>query len=130
MDTLFPLQAQALLALAEAAAASGGKSVLIDTPDLFVGMKTYGPGEVFANHYHEGYDEFFAGLAGSVTVWQGRSSRSELSAGTSLLCRRGSHHLLVNTTNRPARILFAKIPMIQDDTVWVDWQPPGIRARV
>ena len=101
----------------------GGKTVLLDTPSIFVGLKTFEPGEVFANHFHEGHDEFFVGLEGTVSVWRGRSSRSELTKGTSLLCRRGTHHYLVNETPMPARILFAKVPMIQDDTIWVDWMP-------
>lgn len=106
-------------------AAAGDKTILIDSPELFVGLKTYEPGEVFANHFHHGYDEFFAGLAGTVTVWQGRSSRFELTAGTSLLSRRGTHHYLVNNTDEPARILFAKVPMVADDVTWVDWTPPA-----
>lgn len=124
MHTALPLDSAALLAAAGNAAVSGGPTVLVDTPELFVGMKTYEPGEVFGNHFHEGYDEFFATLEGTITVWHGRSSHVELTVGTTLLCRRGSHHYLANTTDRPARLLFAKIPMVQDDTVWVDWNPP------
>ncbi|TAP39569.1 cupin domain-containing protein [Arthrobacter sp. S39] len=117
-----PIRTDALTELA-LLADGGGKTVLLDTPSIFVGIKTFEPGEVFANHFHEAYDEFFAGLEGTVTVWRGRSSRSDLSQGTSLLCRRGTHHYLLNETQLPARILFAKVPMVQDDTVWVDWVP-------
>lgn len=106
-----------------AAAGATDKVILVDSPEIFVGIKSYEPGEVFANHFHDGYDEFFAGLTGTVTVWQGRSRKSELAAGTSLLCPRGTHHYLVNDTDQPAQILFAKVPMKADDVTWVPWEP-------
>ena len=75
MRISLPIDSTALLAAAAGTAESGGKSVLVATPQIFVGMKTFQPGEVFGNHFHQGYDEFFAGLEGVVTIWQGCSSR-------------------------------------------------------
>lgn len=115
-----PLDAQALASLAD----ESSRAAIVDSPDLFFGIKTFQPGEVFANHYHEGYDEFFVGLVGTITIWQGRSSRFELSPGSSLLCRRGSHHCLVNEGPTDARLVFVKVPQVDDDTIWVDWTPP------
>lgn len=115
-----PLDAQALASLAEASS----RVAIVDSADLFFGIKTFEPGEVFANHYHDGYDEFFVGLEGTISIWQGRSSRFDLSPGTSLLCRRGSHHMLVNEGSSAARLAFVKVPQVADDTIWVDWTPP------
>ena len=103
------------------------RATIIDSPAAFVGVKHFEPGEVFANHFHEGYDEFFATLEGSITIWQGRSVRTELAAGGSLLCRRGTHHYLINESVRPAKLLFTKIPLVADDTVFVDWAPEANR---
>ncbi|WP_430296905.1 cupin domain-containing protein [Sinomonas sp. B1-1] len=109
--------------------ANADRAALIESSQLFVGVKEFAPGEVFANHYHEGYDEFFAGLSGSLTLWTGRAQRVELTEGTSLLCRRGIHHYIVNETGEPARVLFAKVPLITDDTTWVDWSPQSLPSQ-
>jgi quercetin dioxygenase-like cupin family protein len=96
---------------------------LIDSPALFVGIKRFQPGEVFANHYHDGYDEFFATLTGELSIWVARSSKVSLPAGGSLLCPRGVQHRLANEGTAPAALLFAKVPLIADDTIPVDWSP-------
>ncbi len=116
-----PLDAFALNSLA----AASSRAAIVDTPGLFVGIKTFEPGEVFANHFHEGYDEYFVGLEGEITIWQARSGRFSLAAGTSLLCVRGMHHYLENETGEPARLAFVKVPPIDGDTIWVDWTPPA-----
>lgn len=97
---------------------------IVNAPSAFVGVKAFQPREVFANHYHEGYDEIFIGLEGALTIWQGRNARTVVRPGTSLRCPRGSHHMLINETDTVAKVLFAKAPLIDDDTVWVDWTPP------
>lgn len=120
-----PLNEMDLRSLAETASRVG----IVDAPDVYVGIKTFEPGEVFENHYHDGYDEFFVGLVGSITIWQGRSSRFELVPGTSLLCRRGSQHCLVNEGSQPARLAFVKVPQVADDTIWVEWTPPSRKGE-
>ncbi len=122
---MLPITLLSADALAVAGESSDDRVTLIDTPDVFAGVKTFQPGEVFPNHFHEGYDEFFAVLEGVIVVWQGRAVRSELRAGASLLCMRGSHHCLVNESGGVTRLLYAKVPMIQDDTHWVEWAPGG-----
>ncbi|MDF2443906.1 MAG: hypothetical protein JWR01_2109 [Subtercola sp.] len=119
MDQTLPLSGEDLLRLARI----DDRVVVVDTPEVFIGVKTFQPGEVFANHFHEGYDEFFACLEGTVTVWTGRSARVELQAGSTLLCPRGSHHRLENRTDLVARTLYVKTPPTESDTIWVDWSP-------
>jgi quercetin dioxygenase-like cupin family protein len=119
MKAELPLSLEAITAIPDGA----DRLVLIESDEVFVGVKLFKPGEVFANHYHEGYDEIFMGIEGVVTVWQGRSVRVEVRPGSSLSCMRGSHHYLVNETNSTAKILYAKVPMVTDDTHWVDWTP-------
>lgn len=98
---------------------------VIECPTLFVGVKRFEPGEVFANHFHDGYDEFFAVLTGEIVVWQGRATRVTLRPGSTLLCPRGQHHMLVNETDSPASLLYVKSPLVADDTQWVEWSPDG-----
>lgn len=97
--------------------------VLIESDEVFVGVKLFQPGEVFANHFHNGYDEIFMGIEGTVTIWQGRALKVEVGPGSSLACMRGSQHYLVNETSEPAKVLFAKVPLVADDTHWVEWSP-------
>lgn len=90
-----------------------------------IGIKRFEPGEAFENHYHQGYDEIFVGLSGTITIWQGRALASKLIPGTSLVCHRGSHHALVNTSSEPAVLMFIKTGGVtEDDTVWVHWDTP------
>jgi quercetin dioxygenase-like cupin family protein len=99
------------------------RSALIDSPACFAGLKAFAPGEVFENHFHEHYDEFFAVITGEVVVWQGRASHTVLRAGSTLLCPRGSHHRLANERDVPATLLYVKAPYVADDTHWVPWAP-------
>lgn len=106
--------------LAEAVLTDADRAALIEAPEVFAGVKRFQPGEVFRNHFHEAYDEYFVCLTGRITLWQGRALVSELTPGASVLCMRGSHHALVNTTDEPATILFVKAGTISaEDTHWV-----------
>lgn len=98
-------------------------AAIVESPGVFVGIKRFESGEVFPNHFHEGYDEFFTVLTGEIVVWQARATPVTLRPGSTLLCPRGMHHMLVNRTTEPAALLFVKAPLIADDTVWVDWSP-------
>ena len=95
------------------------RAILVETPELLVGVKRFEAGEVFRNHFHENYDEYFVGLTGEETVWQGRALSTQLVPGASILCMRGSHHALVNTSTGPATVLFVKAGVIAVDTTWV-----------
>lgn len=95
----------------------------VESPELTVAVKTFEPGEVFSNHYHNYYDEFFAAIAGTVTIWLDRSRRIDLAAGSTLLCTRNTQHYLVNDGATAARILVVKVPRVTSDVVWVDWSP-------
>jgi quercetin dioxygenase-like cupin family protein len=119
MDATLPLTMQAITNIPEGT----DRLVLVETPGVFVGVKSFEPGEVFANHFHEGYDEIFMGLEGTITIWQGRNTRVEVGPGSAVTCPRGSHHRLANETDLPVKILFAKVPLIADDTHWVEWAP-------
>lgn len=101
----------------------GERVAVVDSPATYVGIKRFGPGEVFPNHFHEHYDEFFATLTGEIAIWQGRATRVTLRAGASLLVPRGAHHMLVNETAEPATLMFVKVPLVEDDTTWVEWTP-------
>ena len=101
----------------------GDRSLVIDSGAVFVGFKKFQPGEVFGNHYHDAYDEFFVVVEGQMTIWRGRSTKTVLNAGSTLLCDRGSHHYLVNATATIATILYVKSSPTADDTIWVDWSP-------
>jgi quercetin dioxygenase-like cupin family protein len=122
MKATLPLSLESITAIPS----GEDRLVLIESDEVFVGVKLFQPGEVFANHYHEGYDEIFMGIEGVVTVWQGRSLKVDVGPGSSLSCMRGSHHYLVNETSLPAKILYAKVPMVADDTHWVDWTPESL----
>lgn len=123
MQLSTPLRTPTSSALAVLLLQDADRAVIAETPEFFLGVKRFRPGEVFQNHFHEHYDEYFVGLSGSLTVWQGRILASELTPGASVLCRRGSHHALVNTTAEDAVILFVKTGRIADDTIWVPWEP-------
>lgn len=103
------------------------RATLIDSPACFAGIKAFAPGEIFENHFHEHYDEFFAVLKGEVVVWQGRATRTVLGPGSTLLCPRGAHHRLANEHDVPAALLYVKSPFVVDDTHWVEWSPGAPR---
>ena len=119
MNATLPLTMQTLSGIPD----GEDRLVIVETPDVFVGVKLFQPGEVFPNHFHDGYDEIFMGLEGVITIWQGRNLRVEIGPGSSVTCQRGSHHYLANETSQPVKVLFAKVPLIADDTHWVPWAP-------
>lgn len=121
MNVRLPLSLEAISAIPEGL----DRLVLVESDEVFVGVKQFQPGEVFANHFHKGYDEIFMGIEGVVTIWQGRTLKVEVGPGSSLSCMRGSQHYLVNETSLPAKVLYAKVPMVADDTHWVEWSPEG-----
>lgn len=122
MDLTLPLSRHALTEIPD----GSDRLVVIETPDTFVGVKVFAPGEVFPNHFHDGYDEIFIGLEGVITIWQGRNTRVDIGPGSAVLCPRGSHHYLTNGSDHPVKVLFAKVPLIADDTHWVEWTPDSI----
>jgi quercetin dioxygenase-like cupin family protein len=118
-----PITAVSAAALIDQTLGHQERVTLVDSPAVFAGIKSFEPGEVFGNHYHEGYDEFFAVVSGELVVWQGRATRVVLRAGSSLLCARGSHHMLVNESESRATLMYVKVPLVADDTHWVEWTP-------
>ncbi|MBV6760224.1 cupin domain-containing protein [Rhodococcus opacus] len=108
--------------------AGDDRGLLIDSAALLTGVKLYQPGEEFANHYHEGYDEFFAVIEGEITVWTGRNTKTVLPQGGTLLCPRGEQHYLRNETTGVTRLLYTKVPNVPDDSIAVDWTPGGENA--
>ena len=129
-----PLHPQSEQALESALSSldATGKRVLLESRKALIGVKRYIPGEVFPNHFHRGYDEYLAILSGRLTLWTDRAERTVLIEGDSYLVARGVHHCLINDSNEPAEMLFAKVPFVENDSTWVDWNPTetagGVRA--
>ena len=120
-----PISATDLDQLIARTTGAGVSVTVVDSPPVLIAMKTFRPGEVFPNHFHEHHDEFFAGITGEVVVWQNRQNRLLLRAGETALCARGSHHMLVNESTEDATVLYVKTPQVPDDTSWVGWAPSG-----
>lgn len=106
----------------QAALSEADRALLVSGEYAVVGIKEFAPGEVFANHYHESYDELFVGLSGEISIWVGRATEHVLRPGSTVSCIRGSHHRLENMGTAPARLMFVKSSPA-DDTVWVSWDP-------
>lgn len=94
-------RSQAFPGVARLARVSGDKG----STNLTVGELTVGPGARVPVHIHPGHEEAMVILEGTMDAVLG-DERVPVGAGTTVLAPKGIKHGFINTSNRPAKVMF------------------------